>query len=202
MVFIQQELEFVLQALDELIKGHLVLVVGQPGQLLHRAVSFVTLEHDGVQELRHHKEVVDLFPQDFLERKTFFDLKLATFSCSRCLRGVAFTLRSDLEKPQLLEELLFDLSELVDEEAFLFGAVGCCVVLLLSLLVLIVVEGVGLVKVSHCEGIGVPFKVCCLSLATRCHMLLVLLLHLNELCLHGTVTLHQVGIAGSKHVDL
>ena len=148
--------------------------------------------------------MVDLFPKDFLERQTFLDLKLATLSCSCCLRCVTFALSSDLEQPQLLIELLFDLRQLVKEESFLSRAVFS---FFLSLLVVFLLE-IRLVKIGHCEGVGVSLEICSLGLSTSRHMLLILLLVISAgvfLFLNNTkrtAELEQEQRAGEQKVQV
>ena len=62
LILVEQELEFHLKALDKLLEGDLILLIGQLGQLLHSAVGLVTFKHDCVKQLRHDKEVIDLLP--------------------------------------------------------------------------------------------------------------------------------------------
>ena len=76
LVFIEKKLELVLQALDELVQTDLVLVVRQLGQGLHRAISLISFEHYGVQDLRHDEKVINLLPEDVLHAQLLLDLEL------------------------------------------------------------------------------------------------------------------------------
>ena len=77
LILVEQELKLLLKALNELVEGHLVLVISQLRQLLHRAVRFVASEDHRVQKLSHHEEVVDFLAQDVLKGQPVLDLELA-----------------------------------------------------------------------------------------------------------------------------
>ena len=94
LVLVEEELEFVLKAFDKLIKRDLVLLVRQLGQLLHRAVSLIAFEHDCVQDLGHHEEVVDFFPEDVIKRRALFDLKLVRNGGSELALASALAFRA------------------------------------------------------------------------------------------------------------
>ena len=67
MVLVEEQLELLLKALDKLVERDLVLLIGEFSQLLHRAVSLITLQDDGVEQLGHEEEVVDFAAEDVLE---------------------------------------------------------------------------------------------------------------------------------------
>ena len=65
LVIIQEKLELGLKAQDKLVKRDCVLFIGQLCQFSHDLVSAVTSDHNGIQNLNHDEEVVNLFLQEF-----------------------------------------------------------------------------------------------------------------------------------------
>ena len=110
LIFIEQQLELVLQTPYQLIKSNLVLIIGQLCQLLHSSHGFVTSEHYRVQDLRHDEEVVNLLTKHVFDAKVVQNFKLAAFNCDFwcSLSGT-----SCFVNEELLIELLFNLFEFI-----------------------------------------------------------------------------------------
>ena len=152
LILVEQKLELVLQAPNQLVKGHLVLIIGQLGQLLHSSHGLVTAKHDSVQDLRHDEEVVDLLAEHVLNAEVVQNFKLAALDGD--LRG-SLPSASCLIDEKLLVELLFNLLELVEKEPLFFGSRACFLISGLCL------------QVSHHEAclVWIALEISSLSLA-------------------------------------
>ena len=69
-----------MEALDELVKRDLVLLISEFRQLLHSAISLITLQYNSIEQLSHQEEVVDFAAKYVLEGGLFRDLELSAFS--------------------------------------------------------------------------------------------------------------------------
>ena len=104
----------------------MVLVISQLCQLLHRAICFVALQNDCVQNLSHYEKVVDFFSQSVFDRKVIQNIELPAL-CGRdhILLGASLALRPRLKQHELLIQLLLDCLKLSQQEAlFLRNILG------------------------------------------------------------------------------
>ena len=69
-----------MEALDELVERDLVLLISEFRQLLHSAISLITLQYNSIEQLSHQEEVVDFVAKYVLEGGLFRDLELSAFS--------------------------------------------------------------------------------------------------------------------------
>ena len=141
-----------MEPLDELFEADLVLIIGQFGQFLHRAVRLVSLQDHRVQKLSHNENVVDLFPKAVLLAEVVGDEELVFLRCV-LHRDLSLALRSSLVDNKLRMQLFLYLLELAKQKLFLF------VVFWLLRFAL------GEVIHVHGGGIRVPFEVCRFSFA-------------------------------------
>lgn len=85
-----------MEPLDELFQTHLVLIIGQLGQLLHRAVRLVSLKHNRVQELSQDENVINLFAKTVLLTHMVWDIEEVHLG-SACHRNLSFALGASFE---------------------------------------------------------------------------------------------------------
>ena len=66
LIFIDQELEFMLEALHDMSMRSIFLLVRQLGQFKHHLFGLVSVLNNLINDLRHHEEVIDLLTEEVL----------------------------------------------------------------------------------------------------------------------------------------